>query len=207
MLVFYRGETGSYIESCDIDYDLNIMNVSPISENTLEQLSSLLHKAKPKKKEYISMFVPENLLYMSNYFGKYELIWYVKNHCQYIKFTNEEVSGDYHVPTTIFHYKGGKLSLYVTNEKVVTKETKIYSNPYPNSYDDNGICFGNCKLNNNGNILDIIKEYTDFLFESSFSVPFSEELTHFWNIAKKRSMPPKFYESLKHIGKIKNLIQ
>lgn len=204
MLIVYASNSQSYIEVANINDNMEVSNVQPISEDTLFDINQFIksqHHLDEIKEGY---FVPYNLLYVNEHDINTELIWYVQSRRQTLKFSSKPYIRTFNIPTTVFHLKNKSLFLYITPEKIPNINSVIFKAPYPNIYNDDKICFGNCKLKEKGSPIELIKEYTDFLFESNFSTETNNE---YWDLAKNKAFPQKYFKDFKPLSKIKNLIK
>ena len=196
MFILYSG-TNHFIEVADIGSDLQVKSSKPMSEDTLIRLNKyitdkIINKGILKFEKEI---FPDNLIYFD---GSEMVIWYEKPSKRKLLFSKKE-SFEYNLPGIVFMLKNGKLSVFLTDDKKIKNNSKLYPNAFPNTYGDYSVCMGNNKPKVFSKISELIKYYTDFLFDSQFTIGFSNNMEKYFVQARKKKFPKEFFEKEKYI--------
>jgi hypothetical protein len=196
MFILYSG-SDHFIEVADIGPDLQVKSSKPISEDTLIRLNKyitdkIINKGVLKFEKEI---FPDNLIYFD---GSEMVVWYEKPSKRKLFFSKKE-SFEYNLPGIVFMLKNGKLSVFLTDDKKINNNSKLYPNVFPNTYGDYSICIGNNKPKVFNKISELIKYYTDFLFESEFTAGFRGNMEKYFIQSREKKFPKEFFEKEKYI--------
>ena len=183
----------NYIEVASIEHD----KIGAFSPLTKEALINLVELSAPNvSKMSVGGLIPKNVLYVSYSVSNVVIVFKI-NSCKK-KVIVSDGTIEKVIPNLLMVITGNHLNVY-SYRSTLNKRTVLYKAPFSNQTGKTSVCFGNVKIKQSNVLDEIVKNFEDAYWNSTFEMSkkrFRELLENNWDSINKATYYEKLIKSL-----------